>query len=46
MGIDPRILGKSRVSNITSRVKANDLRLNGHKDSLHHLVLTSYSTSL
>jgi len=24
MGIDPRILGKSRVSNISSRVKAND----------------------
>lgn len=33
MGIDPRILGKSRVNNISSRIKANNLRLNGHKDT-------------
>lgn len=32
MNIDPQILGRSRVKNITRRVKANEARLEGHED--------------
>lgn len=33
MSIDPRILGSSRVHNLTHRIKANESRLEGHEDT-------------
>ena len=33
MGIDPRMLGSSRVRNLTVRIKANELRLEGQEDT-------------
>lgn len=33
MSIDPRILGKSRVDNLTHRIKANESRVEGHEDT-------------
>ncbi len=33
MGLDPRILGRSRVKNLTRRLKTNELRLEGHEDT-------------
>ena len=33
MDLDPRILGRSRVNNLTHRLKVNELRLEGHEDT-------------
>lgn len=33
MDLDPRILGRSRVNNLTYRLKVNELRLEGHEDT-------------
>lgn len=33
MGIDPQVLGKRRLNSLTSRIKANESRMEGHEDT-------------